>query len=54
MVPEPCPSLATKLIGGSALVLGYGGTAATNDIDTYGKHIGAVDHAAERPERRLA
>jgi hypothetical protein len=36
------------VIGGSALALGYGGTATTSDIDTYESHLAAIDKAAER------
>jgi len=36
------------VIGGSALALGYGGTAATNDIDTYESDLEAIEAAAER------
>ncbi len=36
------------VIGGSALALGYGGSAATSDIDTYESELDAVQEAAER------
>jgi hypothetical protein len=35
------------VIGGSALVLGYGGTAATTDIDTYESRSRIIEEAAE-------
>lgn len=36
------------VIGGSALVLGYGGAAATNDIDTFESYLDAIKEAAEQ------
>src|SRR5687767_14510689 len=36
------------VIGGSALALGYGGSATTNDIDTYESRLDAVEKAAAR------
>ncbi len=35
------------VIGGSALVLGFGGTAATSDIDTYDSRPDRIEEAAE-------